>query len=186
MTTDDLRVLEMSGPEPVFDDVMSEFLLNSRAEFVTRCKRGGLIEYADLGTRLPWLWRLTFHSRGLARDEAGRVTPIDRHVVAVRFLPEYLRQVNQFQTLAMLEPRNAFHPNLAPPAICLHVYPGMPLLEIAESLHALLSWRLRQLAENDALNRDACAWGRAHLDELPIDARLLFGKAMVIELEEIA
>src|SRR5947208_16397785 len=109
MTVDDLRILEMSGAEPVFDDVMSEFLLNSCDEFVTRCQRGGLIEYADLGTRLPWLWRLTFHSRGLARDESGEVTPIERHIVAVRFLPDYLRQVNQFQTLALLEPRNAFH-----------------------------------------------------------------------------
>ena len=60
MTTDDLRILEMSGAEPVFDDVMSEFLLNSRDEFISRCERGGLIEYADLGTRCPWLWRLSF------------------------------------------------------------------------------------------------------------------------------
>ena len=186
MSIEDLRVLEMSGPEPVFDDVMSEFLLNSRGEFVARCERGGLIEYADLGTRLPWLWRLTFRTRGLVRDEGGEVRQADRHTVALRFLPDYLRQVNQFQTLALLGPDNAFHPNLAPPAVCLHLYPGMPLLEIAEALHALFAWRLRQLAENDALNRDACAWGRAHLDELPIDARPLFGKALAIQLEEIA
>jgi hypothetical protein len=186
MIIDDLRVVEMSGPEPVFDDVMSEFLRNSRDEFIERCGRGGLIEYADLGTKVPWLWRLTFRTRGLARDEGGEVQVIDRHVVALRFLPDYLRQVNQFQTIALLEPKNAFHPNLAPPAICLHLYPGMPLIEIAESLHALLSWRLRQLAENDALNKDACAWGRSHLDELPIDTRPLLGKAMAIQLEEIA
>ena len=104
---------------------------------------------------------------------------------AVRFLPDYLRQVNQFQTIALLEPKNAFHPNLAPPAICLHLYPGMPLVEMVEALHALFSWRLRQLAENDALNRDACAWGRAHLDELPLDNRPLFGKAVTFQLEEI-
>ena len=186
MTLEDLRVVEMSGAEPVFDDVMIEFLRNSREEFVLRCQRGGLIEYGDLGTHVPWLWRLTFHTRGLARTEAGEVQTFDRHLVALRFLPDYLRQVNQFQTLALLEPRNAFHPNLREGAICLHLYPGMPLLEIAESLHALFSWRLRQLAENDALNRDACAWGRVHLDELPIDTRPLFGRPMVIQLEEIA
>jgi hypothetical protein len=185
MTIEDLRVLDMSGPEPVFDEVMTEFLHNSRAEFLARCQRGGLIEYADLGTRTPWLWRLTFLSRGLMRDEAGEIQGVERHVVAVRFLPDYLRQVNQFQSIALLEPKNAFHPNLAPPAICLHLYPGMPLVEMAEAMHALFSWRLRQLAENDALNRDACAWGRAHVDELPLDNRPLFGKAVTFQLEEI-
>src|SRR5437773_11840769 len=110
MTIEDLRVLEMSGPEPVFDDVLTEFLRNSRGEFVERCARGGLIEYADLGTTVPWLWRLTFQTRGLARDETGQVQGIDRHVVALRFLPDYLRQANQFQMLALLEPRNACHP----------------------------------------------------------------------------
>jgi hypothetical protein len=186
MTIEDLRVMEMSGVEPVFDEVMSEFLLNNRNEFVSRAERGGLLEFADLGLRLPWLWRLSFLTRGLTRDEAGEIHNVERFVVAVRFLPDYLRQVNQFQTIALLEPRHAFHPNLAPPAICLHLYPGMPLLEMAEALHSLFSWRLRQLAENDALNRDACAWGRAHLDELPLDTRPLFGKAITFQLEEIA
>jgi hypothetical protein len=58
-------------------------------------------------------------------------------------------------------------------------------VEICESLHALFSWRLRQLAENDALNRAACAWGRAHLDELPIDRRPLFGRVLPITLEPV-
>jgi hypothetical protein len=181
----DLRVVEMSGPEPVFDDVTTDFLHNSRDEFVGRCRRGGLVEYADLGFRAPWLWRLTFHTRGLVRDPGGEVTPVDRHVVAVRFLPDYLSRANQFQMMALVEPRNAFHPNLAPPAICLQVLPGQTLLEIAEGLHKLLSWRLRQLAENDALNRDACAWGRAHLDEVPVDSRPLFGRTLELTLEPL-
>lgn len=185
MHDQDRHILEMSGAEPVFDAVMSDFLLNSRREMLERCNRGGLVEYADLGSRLPWLWRLTFHTRGLARAQGGDIRTVERHVVAVRFLPDYLRHVNQFQTLALLEPQDAFHPNLAPPAVCVQVYPGEPLLEIAESLHALFSWRLRQLAENDALNRDACAWGRAHLDELPLDTRPLFGRPLAIQLEPV-
>jgi hypothetical protein len=56
-------------------------------------------------------------------------------------------------------------------------------VELCESLHALIGWRLRQLAENDALNRVACAWGRAHLDELPLDRRPLFGRLLPISLE---
>ena len=143
-------------------------------------------EAASLGLREPWLWRLTFGTRGLVRDDQGELKPVERHVVAVRFLPDYLRRVNQFQTLSLVEPHNAFHPNLAPPAVCLHLYPGMPLVEIAESLHNLFRWQLRQLAENDALNVDACAWGRSHLGELPLDTRPLFGRAVTFQLEEIA
>jgi hypothetical protein len=94
-----------------------------------------------------------------------------------------LRHVNRFEMLALMEPANAFHPNLRDGHICLEVYPGEPLLEICEALHALLAWRLRQLVETDALNPAACAWGRAHLDELPIDPQPLFGRALSITLE---
>jgi hypothetical protein len=181
----DLRILAMAGPEPAFDEVMADFLLNNREDFLARCRGSRLLDYADLGQRLPWLWRLTFRSRGLARDKGGELRVVDRHVVAVRFLPDYLREVNRFHTLALVEPDEAFHPNLAPPAVCLEVHPGEPLLEICESLHALFSWRLRQLAENDALNRDACAWGRANLEDLPLDTRPLFGRPFRVQLEPV-
>lgn len=182
----DLHIMAISGDEPVFDDVMTDFLRNMRDEFVARCAQGGLLEYASLGLREPWLWRLTFHTRGLARGIDGAIRPVERHVVAVRFLPDYLRHLNKFQMLALMEPRDVFHPNLKPPAICLNLYPGMTLLEIAESLHRLFAWQVRQLAEIDAFNPDACVWGRSHLDELPTDTRRLFGRAVNFQLEEIA
>src|SRR5947209_5304744 len=185
MDLDDLRVIEMAGPEPVFDPVMRDFLANCAEELRVRGERGGLLEYASLGRDAPWLWRLTFRTRGLGRGPEGEITPVERHVVAVRFLPDYLRQANRFEMLALLEPQNAFHPNLMPPGICVEVRPGEPLVEVCESLHALFSWRLRQLAENDALNRDACAWGRAHLEDLPIDTRPLFGRSLRITLEPV-
>jgi hypothetical protein len=179
----DERIRVMAGPEPAFDAVMSDFLGNSRDELRERCRVPGLLDAVDLGKKTPWLWRLNFATRGLVRDEGGTIRIVERHVVAVRFLPDYLRHVNRFEMLALIEPQNAFHPNLRDGHICLEVYPGEPLLEICEALHALLGWRLRQLAENDALNPAACAWGRAHLEELPIDPRPLFGRALSITLE---
>jgi hypothetical protein len=103
--------------------------------------------------------------------------------VAVRFLPDYLRRAERFEMLWLVEPASAFHPNLRGTHICLEVYPGQPLVDICESLHALFSWRLRQLSETDALNPEACVWGRTHLDELPLDRRPLFGRALAITLE---
>jgi hypothetical protein len=180
----DERVLEMAGPEPVFDPVVGEFLANCRDELLERCRTPGLLEAVSLGRNVPWLWRLTFRTRGLVCDEGGAVRPVERQDVAVRFLPDYLRRANRFEMLALLEPRQAFHPNLRDGHVCLEIYPGEPLLEVCEALHALFSWRLRQLAENDALNPAACAWGRAHLDELPLDTRPLFGRPLAITLEE--
>jgi hypothetical protein len=179
----DEHIRGIAGPEPFFDPVLADFLCNSGDELQRRCATPGLLEARDLGGRAPWLWRLDFRTRGLARDDSGAIVPCERHVVAVRFLPDYLRSVNRFQTLALIEPRSPFHPNLRDGHVCLEVYPGEPLLEICEALHALFGWRLRQLAETDALNPEACAWGRAHLDELPLDTRPLFGRALTLTLE---
>jgi hypothetical protein len=181
----DLTIPQMAGPEPVFDEVTHAFLCNCRDELLERCRRGGLLECADLGRDAPWLWRLTFKTRGLLRDGDGEPRLVERHVVALRILPDYLRRADRFEMLALMEPGNAFHPNLSPPGVCVQIRPGESLVEICESLHALFSWRLRQLQENDALNRAACAWGRAHVDELPIDRRPLFGRALKLTLEPV-
>jgi hypothetical protein len=185
MESFDELIRQMAGPEPVFDPVLTDFLISCREELQERCKTSGLLEARDLGQTVPWLWRLDFRTRGLAKTEAGAITPIEHHVVALRFLPDYLRTVNRFQTLALVEPRTAFHPNLRDGHVCLEVYPGEPLLEICEALHALFAWRLRQLAETDALNPEACAWGRSHLEELPLDTRPLFGRKLDIALEPL-
>jgi hypothetical protein len=181
----DFLIPAQAGPPPVFDPVLRDFLCNSRDELLTRCRPGRLLECADLGGEVPWLWQLTFHTRGLALGPGAEVHEIDRHTVALRFLPDYLRRADRFQMLALLEPQRAFHPNLAPPAICVQIVPGEPLVEICESLHALFAWRLRQLDEHDALNPRACAWGRAHLDRLPIDPRPLFGRRLALTLEPV-
>lgn len=181
----DEYIRQMAGPEPVFDPVLVDFLVNSRDELRQRTAKPGLLEARDLGRDVPWLWRLDFRTRGLVKGEGGAIVPVEHHIVAVRFLPDYLRNVNRFATLCLIEPRTAFHPNLRDGHVCLEVYPGEPLVEICEALHALLGWRLRQLAETDALNPEACAWGRAHLDELPVDNRPLFGRALTLNLEPL-
>jgi hypothetical protein len=182
MNVYDMLIRAQAGPEPMFDPVMSDFLLNGRTELQARCSPGSLLEWADLGDVSPWLYRLTFKARGLVRRD-GQIQETDCHIVALRFLPDYLRRADRFALLALIEPHDAFHPNLAPSAICVQVYPGEPLVEICESLHALFSWQLRQLREDDALNPAACAWGRSNLGRLPLDARPLFGRKRSFRLE---
>jgi hypothetical protein len=181
----DLLILARSGPEPRFDPVMRDFLCNCRDELHSHLRRGGLLEARDLGGEVPWLWRLTFGTRGLVRDAAGEIRAVEHHVVAVSFFPDYLRRAERFEMLSLIEPHEAFHPNLLPPAICVEVRPRESLVEICESLHALFSWRLKQLQENDALNKDACAWGRQYMSasDARTDFRPLFGRPFKITLE---
>lgn len=184
MPTDAL-IRREAGPEPVFDPVMAAFLRHGADELAARQRPGSLLEAVPLGDSLPWLWRLTFATRGLELGPSDQPRPVDRHTVAVRFRPDYLRRADRFDILRLMTPTRAFHPNLRDGFICLEVWPGQPLVEICESLHALFSWRLRQLAETDALNPAACEWGRAHLDELPLDDRPLFGRALRIQLDPL-
>jgi hypothetical protein len=161
---------------------MRDFLDNVSAEMRQRLRPGSLVRAAPLD-EVPWLWRLDFATRGLALDESGRLHVVEHHVVGVRFLPDYLRRADRFEVLTLVSPAGAFHPNLRDGFVCLEVYPGEPIVEICESLHRLFSWKLRQLVETDALNPDACAWGRANLERLPLDPRPLFGRALAITLE---
>ena len=181
----DLFLLSKAGPDPQFDAVTRDFLMESHRELMQRRGGGGLVDWASLGRAVPWLYRLSFTTCGLVRDDEGRVEPVERHVIALRFLPDYLRRADRFEMLRYLEPRGPYHPNICPRtgAICLEIYPGEPLMEILESLHDLLRWRLRQLAEQDALNPDACSYGRQTVHH-PLDERGLFPRrSSQLELE---
>jgi hypothetical protein len=170
--------------EPEFDPVARDFLLQNYDDFRQRCTGTGLVSAASLGQGIPWLYRLKFRTRGLRKDAGSGVQQIEQHTFALRFLPDYLRRADRFEMLRLLEPTDAFHPNISATggAVCIEIYPGESLLEICQSLHDLLRWRLRQYQEHDALNHEACAWGRAHV-EGPIDDRPLFGRRLNIQLE---
>jgi hypothetical protein len=174
-----------SGPDPPFDPVLKDFLFRGYDELQERTTQASLLDIASLGRECPWLYRLTFRTRGLIRDDAGRVQTTEHHVVALRFLPDYLRFANQFAMLRLVTPsRRAFHPNVFAGRICVEVYPGEPPLQICESLHDLIRWRLREYREQDALNSMACAWGRENVKE-PIDDRSLFGRRLTIDFQTV-
>jgi len=186
----DLLLVTQSLPQPQYDAVTGDFLRHSHRECAARLAEGdGLVQVVSLGRTVPWLFRLSFRTRGLARDAAGQVQPWDDHTIALRFLPDYLRRAQHFEMLQYVGPREPapFHPNICPHtgAICLEIYPGEELLEIVYSLHDLLRWRLRQFSETDALNRDACSYGR-NLVAQPTDDRPLLGRRFRLEFLESA
>lgn len=185
----DLMAVGMAGPPPVFDRVTSDFLRQSHADLQARANPNALVTWSSLGEHVPWLFRLDYKVRGLAVGAApGEVVPIERQSVLLRFQPDYLRSANKFEMLRLLEPVNPplFHPNVHPVLrlLCVEIYPGEPLLEIVESLYELFRWRLRQYDERDALNPDACAWGREHAPK-PLDDRPLWGRRLQLRLDPV-
>ncbi len=182
-----IDLLMAAVAEPPFDNITRGFLTQSGNELRQQCQRGGLLTVESFGRAAPWLWILRFATRGLVRETNGEVHLVEQHVVAVRFLSDFLRCVDRFQVLALVEPRQppAFHPNVTPDgsAICVEIYPGESLSEIALSLHALFSGRLKTLDERQALNKEACEYWREHVTE-PIDDRPLFGppRTMAIQI----
>jgi hypothetical protein len=189
----DLMILVQSGPEPSFDPVMTDFMMEGYRGLKEKCAGGGLLSIASLGLKNPWVYRLTFRTRGLTRGADGQMGETDRHVVALRFLPDYLRTADRFNMLRLVEPADCWHPNIIPNrpdaigagAICVEVYAGESLLEICPALHDLFRWRLRQYDERDSLNKQAAQWGRENVDR-PIDDRPLFGAQLKLQWQASA
>ena len=187
-TPADLVLIREAVAEAPYDPIISDFLLESWETLRERIRGSSLLEVCSLGRSLPWLYRLTFHTKGLRKDSDGTIHEVSSHTLAVRFLPDYLRRANRFAMLRLIEPQSVFHPNITPLGdprgpglVCLEIYPGMPLIELVHAIHDLLRWRIRQYDERDGLNYDACSWGRDHVDQ-PLDDRPLFGRRLQVQL----
>jgi hypothetical protein len=187
-TSIDHMILGMSGSELAYDPVATDFLLQSYSEVQAARQRAdhALVDILSLGQGVPWLYRLKYEVRGLARTAGGEVVTVDQHTIALRLLPDCLRSINRFAALSYVEPRvpTPFHPNVSPDtgAICLEIYPGEPVLQIIESLHDLIRWRIRNLNEAEALNIDACVYGRNHVPAA-LDNRPLWGRRWKVALQ---
>src|SRR4051794_8617092 len=80
----DLQLLTQSVPEPRFDAVLRDFLLGSHSDLMARLTAGpSLVEVVSLGREVPWLFRLTYHTRGLVKTAGGEVQPYEGHTIVL-------------------------------------------------------------------------------------------------------
>ncbi|MBX7168102.1 MAG: hypothetical protein K1X74_17335 [Pirellulales bacterium] len=177
----DLVLAVEARAQPIFDPVVADFLHQGYEDLLRRtAESAGLLSVRCFGNDVPWVYRFDFQTRSLGKQANGEIVPIAQHAIAVRFPGDCLRRAERFEMLRYLGPPQPaiWHPNICPQtgAVCLEIYPGESPLAIAESLHDLLRYRLRTFAEHDALNRDACAYGRTFVTS-PTDERPLFGAA---------
>jgi hypothetical protein len=115
----------------------------------------------------------------------GAITPHTGFEVLIRFPLDYLRSVpNPAAVVALLSPQNAYHPNVAPPFICVgDIAPGTSLCELVFQIFEIMTFNKLRL--DDFLNEDACSWARNHMDLFPLTTQSLRRREISLDISEI-
>ncbi len=101
-----------------------------------------------------------YAATGLVKDAAGRVVEAEGFDVGIWLPDDYLRQADCYRTLTYLGPHpRPWHPNIRPPAICVHLRPGMPLVDLLYVCFELWTYGLYATGDN-GLNPAASQWVR--------------------------
>jgi hypothetical protein len=118
----------------------------------------------------------------------GPIGTTDRVVVGIRLPEDYLsRPPNPAHLLTCLEPLDLWHPNVAPPFICIgHVRAGESLIDIIYRTFEVVSFQNYATLEHDCLRREACAWARKNAQLFPADARPLKRRNLEPDVQPIA
>ena len=138
------------------------------------------------GPRPPQRFIARFRGPTLVREETA-IARTDGFVVLFQFPDDYLRSVTDAaQIVCLLEPANAFHPNVAYPFVCIgHVAPGTGLVELIYQVYEMLGFQKMTPREDDALNPDACVWARRHMHLFPLSTAPLRRRAAAFAVDKI-
>jgi len=131
---------------------------------------------------------VVFRCKGLVRSPSGNVIEHDHFAVGIRFPDDFLRTVNPAEILTWLGPDLVFHPNIAPPFLCIgKIVPGTSLTELIHRCFEVISFENVTMREDDSLNHEACAWARRNRQRFPIDTRPLKRRALepTLSFEEV-
>jgi hypothetical protein len=122
-------------------------------------------------------------------QENGEVKPWNGTCdVLFRFPLDYLRVApDAGMIVSLLAPLNLYHPNIAGRFICIgRIAPGTSLCDLIFQVYEVLTFARLTPREDDALNRDACAWARRNMQRFPLDARPLRRQAAAFDVSLIA
>jgi hypothetical protein len=166
------------------DPVFRAFLDRQAEEGRALAAASDILELDPLPTGQHFVAR--FHCKGLVKDADGPVREANLFEVGVFFRSDYLRTVMQPEVLTLFGPLNTYHPNLAPPLICVgHIVPGTSLVDLIYRVYEVLSFQRLTPREDNALNREACCWARANQERFPTDRRPLKRRPLALEVERI-
>lgn len=169
------------------DKILDSWLQRQHAEAMALAAHSDLLALeAEPGMQAPRRYIARFDSPTLVR----RGTEVQRargFAVMFRFPDEYLRAPSDAaQVVALLGPRHLFHPNVAAPFVCIgRMAPGTGLCELIYQVHDILTFQKFTPREDDALDRDACAWVRRHLHLFPLSSAPLRRRAADFSIDEL-
>jgi len=136
-------------------------------------------EILDLWPQSPQRYLAHFNCNGLVRGDGHQIRPSPGPFTVGLYLPPgYLRSLEPITIVTWLHPPNVWHPNIAPPVVCLgRIPPGTPLVDLLHQVYEIVTWQRFTPNEFDALNKAACQWARNHMELFPVDRRPLKWRA---------
>ena len=169
------------------DRTLAKFLAQQHADGMAFVAESDLVALRALDGPPPQHYLASFSCKGLVRGGDGAITEADRFVVGIWFPDDYVRAVNPFAVLTLIDPIEAFHPNIGVPFICVgSIAPSTPLVDLLYRVFEVLSYQQVTMAEDNAFNREACAWARRNQQRFPIDPRPLKRRAAALDLMTLA
>jgi hypothetical protein len=157
---------------------LKAFLRNQGQQGHALARKSPILSLLPMAGDPPTDYIAEFTCRGLAKNRAGEIIEHDLWAIYISFPDHYLRgpvEVPRVLTYLGSAPR-PWHPNIRPPFVCLHLYPGMGLVEILYGLHDLLTYNLFATSD-EGLNHAASQWARREdPTRFPIDRRPLQGQ----------
>ena len=160
--------------------ILENFLKHQHEETMPLAAESDLVEIFPDPEDIPQRYVIRCNCRSLVRLGNGEIGESDGPFeVGVRFPRDYLRKASPPEILTWRTPANIFHPNIRAPFICVgHLSPGTPLLDLVYQVYEVVSFQNVTMCEEDALNKEACAWARRNTHRFPVDDRPLKRRAV--------
>ena len=168
------------------DKVLAAFVARQREEGVALAAASDLCDLVPVDGALGQRYLADFRCTGLVQAESGEVVETDRSVIGIWFHDGYLREADPSRVLTWLEPWRIFHPNVRAPFICIgHLAPGTPLVDLLYRCFEIITYNKVTMREDDALNKQACAWARRNQHRFPLDRRPLKRRGVEFDVEAV-
>jgi hypothetical protein len=165
------------------DSVIKAFLDAQQTEAMELAQASDILELRPFSENQSQQYIATFHAKGMAQGRDGEIREVDRFDVGIRLPDDYLRRVDVAEVLTYLGPYRPFHPNIKAPYICLHLKPGMGLVDLLFICFELWTWKLYYTGD-EGLNHEASQWARNQpAGRFPIDTRPLKRRTLQIEVQ---
>ena len=172
------------------DRILAAFLKRQHDEGMALAEASDLLDLSlfdpfRLGVRDQYIAH--FSCTGLIKTPEAAVVEANHFTLGIWFPPSYLVRAESFVVVKWFEPWTVFHPNIRPPLMCVgRIVPGMPLVDLLYQCFEIITYNKVTMREDDALNREACAWARRNVERFPIDRRPLKRRALDLHIEPVA